>query len=634
MPLKYLINTESDWQLLLNYINEVDIFAYDTETNGSFSQFDVALVGISFGFDDFAAYVPLSHLEGAQLDIRRVIRDIKPIFESASSRYVAHNAKYDEMVLSVYGIDCRGSGDDTLVMAWLLNEGRESKGLKSLAQRYLGVHMETYEDVISKQPKRRGVARDYDFGKVRLDDALSYAADDAFYTLELYHLFKDSLEKQKLLSAYERIERPLTRTVRHLEQHGVAIDIELINQAAKDLPLLAEQIESEIYEQAEEVFNINSSRELGRILFSKLQIGTNVPRTPTGNYATDKKTLQLYADHDIVNNILRRKKIQKTNSTFVEGLMEHIAPDDRIHPQFNPCGTVTGRFTSRTPNLQQIENDEVESIKVRNFFIPPKERVFVVSDYSQIELRILAHLSGDTNMIDAFLSGKDFHEQTARLMLNIQGKGLAPSEPVPSRQRFNAKALNFGIPYGRGPQSVAEQLGVKPVCGHWPRLINGKWHRDEMPPCHNCGKCFITDWFAGFPQVQKFKEKTLAEAKARGYIRTLAGRKRRLLPDIRSDNSALRSSAERQAFNSRIQGSAADVIKLAMVALEEPLKDFGAAMIIQIHDELVVESPEDVCDDVSKVMKDVMEKPLDGKNPLRLPLVTEPNIVERWGDAK
>lgn len=623
MALKYLIDSKEDFELLIDYINSEDIFAYDTETNGKFSRFEVQLVGISFGFDDFACYIPLTHTEGKQLDISYVLERLKPIFEDPSKRYVAHHAKFDEMVLGVYSIDARGSGDDTYVMAWLLSETRGSKGLKALTERYLGIKMETYEDVISKGPKKRNIDRDYNFAKVRLEDALSYAADDAYYTLELYHLFHKHLVAQKLLAAYENIERPLVRVVKDIEKTGIAIDREYLEYADKTLPKIADDVEAAIYEEAGEVFKIDSAKQLGHILFDKLQIGKNVPRTPSGNYSTDKKTLANYASkHEIVDNVLRRKKVKKTHSTFVEGLKVFIEKDGRVHPSFNPQGTVTGRFAGNSPNLQQIEGDEVESVKVRNFFVPSKGCAFVVSDYSQIELRILAHLSKDANMIYAFTGGgNDFHEETARKMLQLQGKPLELSEEVPHRARFNAKALNFGIPYGRGEVSVAEQLGVPIRC-------------KEGTFCQNCGRCFIRSWFAAFPDVLKFKEATIGKARQRGFIRTLAGRKRRLLPEIRSNDWRLRGGAERQAFNTIIQGSAADIIKLAMVELASPLLELDSRMIIQIHDELVVESPLEQCDNVAIVLKNIMENPLKGRNPLSIPLITEPKIVEKWGDAK
>lgn len=618
-PYRYLINTKPDFERLLRYLPTVDIFGFDTETNGKFSRFEVSMVGLSLGFDEFACYIPLLHNVGRQLPFQYVIDGLKPIFEDPKTRYVAHNTKFDEMVLRRYGIVCNGSGDDTYIMAWLLSEDSGSKSLKSLVPQYLGREMDTYEDVINRQPKKRGVPRDYSFASVSLKDALSYAADDAYYTLRLYRTFRPRLEVQKLLQAYEIIERPFNRVLRDIEEAGVKIDLDYFNEADETLPVLAEAVETEIYEQAGEVFNIRATKKLGEILFDKLGIGSNVPKTKSGNYSTDKKTLAIYATkHKIVNDILRRKKIQKTHSTFVEGLKDFIDKDGKVHPSFDGCGTVTGRLSCRKPNLQQIEGDEVESIKVRNFFVPSTdEKVFVVADYSQIELRVMAHFAKDQRMIEAFKSGRDFHEEVTKGI--FQEKFDAGSR----KQRMVAKTLNFGVGYGRGPISIAEQLEITV---------------EEA-------KKFIADWFEQFPDVAAYKKTLITQARKQGFIRTLSGRKRRL-PNIRSDDWKLRGGAERQAFNTKIQGSAADIIKVAMISMNKVFNQefFCPTILIQIHDELVVEVDREWADLTVDIMKTVMEAPLGGdidesgiytgKNPLILPLVTKPIIVEKWGEAK
>ena len=633
-PEKRLVTNETEFNELLKSIDEAEIFAYDTETNGQFSRFQISLVGISFGFDSLAYYVPLGHLDTGsleQLPINYVLDRLRPIFEDPSKRYIAHNAKFDEMVLSVYDIECKGSGDDTYIMAWLLSEDRGGKGLKALAKQHLGVSMETYDDVISSAPKKRGVDRDYSFARVPLENALSYAADDAYYTLKLYELFAPQLKEQKLWDAYERIERPFNRVLRHIEGTGVAINTEYLAYADERLPKIAEAVEAEIYEEAGEVFNIGSPQQLGKLLFEKLKISDKVPKTDKGNYATDKKTLSIYAaKHQIVSNVLRRKKIQKTHSTFVAGLKDFVEDDDKVHPSFNGCGTVTGRLSCSKPNLQQIEGDEVEEIKVRNFFVPSEGYVFCVGDYSQVELRVMAHLAKDEGMITAFVSGRDFHEETARAVFRVP-----EGEEVSHRQRFGAKAVNFGTGYGRGPASIAEQTGSAVQCMHWPKFdsVKRKWRASQGERCHDCAKCFIEDWYDAFPGVRDLKQQTLEDARKRGFVRTLSGRKRRL-PDIRSEDYIARGGAERQAFNTRIQGSAADIIKLAMISLEPALEKLGARMCLQIHDELVVEAPINKAEEVVETMKYVMENPLNGQNPLALPLVTEPKIVSKWGDAK
>lgn len=611
---KKLVQTTSHLDDLLSDLNNTDIFSYDTETNAKVDRFEVSMVGMSFsGPFDRAYYIPFLHQDEAeQLDIHWTLGELKPFFTDKDKQKICHNVKFDEMVLSRYGIRVEGFGHDTMTMAWLLKEqqARGSKGLKKLAETHLGVRMTTYEEVVDAKKRKRGEAKDFNFAKVALKDALSYAADDAYYCWKLFVKFKEELIQQKLWDAYRYVEGPFNRVLGDMEARGVTIDLDAVEYADKRLPKLLEEVEADIYKQAGEVFNIGSGPQLGPILFEKLGIGKNVPKTKTGNYATDKKTLEIYATkHKIVEDILRRKKIQKTHSTFVEGTKKFIAQDGRIHPRFNGTGTVTGRLSGSNPNLQQIEGDEVEEIKVRNFFVASPGHKLIVSDYSQVELRLMAHFSKDKYMIESFLSGRDFHDEVARRMFHIKDE-----DEVPRRLRVVAKTLNFGVGYGRGPKGIAEQLDIS----------------------QTEAQDFIANWFEKFAGVSAYKKYLISQARRQGFIRTLTGRKRRLLPDIQSDDWRLRGRAERQAFNTKIQGSAADLIKMAMNNLHEPLEKYNAHMIIQIHDELVIECPDDdnrVYDCMTEV-KSIMENPLNGKNPLRLPLVTEPVIADRWGEAK
>lgn len=651
-----LITTDQQFKDTLMWLQSEEIFAYDTETNGTFNRDKIELVGLSFAAwkDDEiqAAYLPVGHLEGEQLQIDYVLNHLKELFEDSTKAKICHNAKFDEMVLARYGIDVKGEGHDTYVMAWLLSEDGSSKGLKPLTKQHFGYEMETYEDVVSSAPKKRGVDRDYNFARVGLNEALSYAADDAYWTFRLFNKLKEQIEEEHLWDAYDKVERPFSRILRNVEAKGVLVDQNLINRADERLPKLAEEVEASIYEEAGEIFNIGSSKQLGEVLFEKLGIGNNVATTATGNWSTNQKTLKIYADkHKIVENVLRRKKIQKTHSTFVVGIKDFIGKDGRIHPSFNGCGTATGRLSCRAPNLQQIEGDEVEEIKIRNFFIPAPGYKFVVADYSQVELRVMAHFSKDKEMSDAFTRGTgNFHEEVARKMFNVPD-----SREVSRKEKVVAKTLNFGVGYGRGPTGIAEQLGIAQDCNEYyiklnkedpqkvPEVIRQIWDMDaspnkqkliEWPRCEECAQCFIRNWFKKFEGVGQYKKHVVQEARRTGFVRTLTGRKRRLLPNIQSDDWMVRGGAERQAFNTKIQGSAADIIKLAMIALEVPLAELGAHIIIQIHDELVIETPEEKTKEVLETTQQIMENPLRGKNPLRLPLVVEPTVVDRWGDAK
>lgn len=612
---RYLIDTKDKLRDL-----EVDLeqslgMSYDTETNGTFDRFDVSLVGMSIAIDDYpeptAFYLPFAHDWGPevpQLDVVETLETLRRFFVSDVFFKICHNAKFDEMVLSRYGIDVRGPGDDTFVMAWLLSEDSSSKGLKALVRKHFGYQMETYEDVVDAAPKKKGVNRDYNFARVGRDQAVSYGGDDAYWCYKLYQKFKPQLEEEGLWKPYEKVDRPFTRTLRKMEARGVTIDQTALGNAGEKIPKLVEQVEGAIYKEAGEVFNIGSGAQLGPILFDKLGIGKNVPRTKKGQYSTDKKTLENYAgSHEIVHNVLRRKKLTSLQSKFIEGLGKFVARDGKIHASFNGCGTVTGRLSSNSPNLQQVIGDEVEEIKIRDFFIPSDGYKFIVADYGQVELRIMAHFAKDQNMIDAFLSGRDFHEETARKMFK-----LGPEQDVKHRQRFSAKAINFGIGYGRGPYSIAEQVGC------------------------SLGEAqeYIASWHRAFPNIGPFKSHVVGNARQYGYIRTISGRKRRLMPEILSDDWGIRGHAERQAFNTKIQGSAADLIKLAMISLEDQLIGYGGHMCIQIHDELVIEVPEEHAENALQTVKHTMENPINGKNPLRLPLVVDPHIVDKWGDAK
>lgn len=637
---KTLVTDWPTFNRMIEGMKKSGIWAYDTETNGTFDRFAVRMVGMSICFNDEEAfYMPLTHEEGDQLDIGEVGMALQPLFEDPQYEKIAHNAKFDEMVLSRHGIDVQGPGHCTFIMAWLLSEDTGSKGLKQLTLRHYGIEMATYEDVVSAAPKKKNVPRDYNFARVTLDSALSYAADDAYWCWQLFHKFKPQLEAEKLWGPYSNVDRPFGRVLRYVEAKGVYIDQDALNYADEHLPTVIEKVEAQIYEEAGEVFNIGSGAQLGRILFEKLGIGENVPQTATGNYSTDKNTLKLYAERNkIVANVLRRKKIKKTHSTFVQSLADAIGKDGRVHPSFNGCGTVTGRLSCSNPNLQQIEGDEVEEIKVRNFFVPAPGNTFVVADYGQIELRVMAHLAKDQVAIDAFLSGRDFHDETARAMYS-----LGPDEEVSHRQRFYAKSLNFGIPYGRGAVSIGEQLDILGQCkfyGHYDEELLEQgikvWHQQGKilkKPCGDCAKCLIEKWWEAFPEIRPLKERTLAKARQLGFVRTMVGRKRRL-SDINSSNRMLKARAERQAFNTLIQGSAADIIKIAMIALQEKLIAFKAHIVLQVHDELVIECPEEVAEEVRGIVQHTMAFPVNDKNPLCLPLIVDPKIVTQWGDAK
>lgn len=611
MYTKTLVNTEDDLIRLCGALDETDIFAWDSETNGTFDKEKIELVGLSFACEHNnelqSWYVPVGHHEGEQLVITEVLDALQPYLEDDSKEKICHNLKFDESLLALYDINVSGPGNDTYTMAWMLAQDRAPRGLKDLVLRVLGHRMQTYEEVVESAPRKKGVPRDYNFARVPLDAALSYACEDAYWTYRLYDSLKQDLDKASLFKPYAHVERPFVRVLRNVEAQGVYIDKELVDSADKRLPGLAEESETKIYEMAGEVFNIGAPQQLGRVLFDKLKVGKNVPKTKTGNYSTSEKTLSLYKDrHPIVAEVLKYKKIQKTHGTFVSGTKKGLQKDGRIRPSFDGSGTATGRLSCRNPNLQNVLGSEVEEVRIRDFFIPAPGNKLLVADYGQVELRIMAHLAKDQGMIDAFNSGKDFHEETARKMYHIVAAAV-----VQRHQRVGAKTINFGIGYGRGEKSIAEQIG----CSIEEALE------------------YITAWERAFPRVIQYKKHVLNQTRKNGFVTTIAGR-RRNLPNINSFNFGLRGKAERQAFNTKIQGSAADIIKMAMISLEPELKPFDAKMELQIHDELVAEVPEENAEEALETMIRVMENPLNGKNPLCLPLTVDAKIVDRWGDAK
>lgn len=600
---KELVLDQEGLERWVRKLENADIFAFDTETNGTFDRFAVEMVGISLAVDDEACYIPVGHYDKTQqLFLTEVIEALKPFLEDPSKEKVCHNAKFDEMVVEKYGVRVQGPTNDTMVLAWMLNE--ETRALKPLVLKYLDYKMETYEEVVESAPRKKGEARDYNFAKVPLENAISYAADDSLYTLKLFYKLREIAKARKIWGAYENVERPILRVARQMETRGINVDKELITKADENLPGLIDKLEGSIYRHAGKKFNVNSGAQLATVLYDELKITDKPPRTKKGTRITSAKALEKYeALHPIVGEILSKKKLQKLHSTFVKGYANYLAKDGRIHPQFNSIGTRTGRFSSKEPNFQNVVNSEVADVKARNFFIPTEGGRFVVADYSQIELRIIAHFARDEVMMAAFDSGHDFHTETGNLMSKLSGKQIP---------RVVAKAINFGVAYGRQAPSIGDSLGI---------------------PVEQAQE-FIDTWHETYFKAAAYKEYVQAQARKDGFVRTISGKQRWLLPDIQARAYWIRQHAERQAFNTVCQGSAGDIMKIAMIALQPKLDPYNAYIIIQVHDELVIDTPKECAEDVAHTVQHVMENPLKGKNPLRLPLVAEPKIVDHWSEAK
>ena len=591
---QYIDNPKAQKILVQNLLKQPAV-CFDTETT-SLNELEAELVGISFSYKKgLAYYIPLSENRDEVLETLEIF---KPFFESETVMKIAHNLKFDYKILHQYGVSIKGTLFDTMIAHYLLNpDGRH--GMDYLSEVYLDYKPVSIETLIGKKGKNQGTFRDVD-----LKDATEYAAEDADVTFQLYELFAPQLKKENLEELFYKVEMPLMEVLAKMELVGVSLDEEWLKQESKDLENDLKNLETKIFELSGEEFNMNSPRQLGDILFEKLQLDPKAKKTKTGQYATSEDVLQkLASKHEIIQYILEYRTYQKLKSTYVDALPSQIEKtDNRVHTNFSQTTAATGRLASVNPNLQNIPIRTLRGQQIRGAFVSAKGKKIISADYSQIELRLIAEISGEDNMIKAFQNGEDIHASTAAKLFNI------PLEEVTKTQRSQAKTVNFGIIYGQGAFALAEQTGLS---------------RTEA-------KQLIDSYYETYPKLKAFMAEQVNKARELGYVETILGRKRHL-KDINSNNFVVKGHAERNAVNAPIQGSAADIIKIAMIKIDEVFEkeNIQTKMLLQVHDELLFEAPEEEVEKVTQLIKTEMESAIETK----VPLLVEVGIGNNWLEA-
>ncbi|MDR6472117.1 DNA polymerase-1 [Paraburkholderia graminis] len=594
------VQTWEQFDVWLQKINAAEITSFDTETT-SLDPMVAQIVGLSFSVEaGHAAYVPVAHRgpdAPVQLPRDEVLAKLKPWLESAEHKKVGQHLKYDEQVLANYGIEMRGVEHDTLLQSYVL-ESHRPHDMDNLALRHLGIKTIKYEDVAGKGAQQIG------FDEVALDKAAEYAAEDADITLRLHQTLYPQLAAEETLEhVYRDIEVPTSRVLRKMERSGVLIDAEKLRQQSSEIATRLIQLESEAYVLAGGEFNLGSPKQIGQIFFERLELPV-VKKTPSGAPSTDEEVLQKLAeDYPLPKILLEHRGLSKLKSTYTDKLPRMVnASTGRVHTNYAQAVAVTGRLASNDPNLQNIPVRTGEGRRIREAFIAPPGHKLVSADYSQIELRIMAHISGDESLLRAFSEGEDIHRATAAEIFSV-----TPLE-VSNDQRRVAKVINFGLIYGMSSFGLASNLGIT----------------------RDAAKLYIDRYFARYPGVARYMDETRLSAKAKGYVETVFGR-RLWLPEINGGNGPRRQAAERAAINAPMQGTAADLIKLSMIAVQKWIEEsnIGTRMIMQVHDELILEVPDEELSDVRKRLPELM----CGVAALKVPLVAEVGAGLNWEEA-
>ncbi|HUL28833.1 MAG TPA: DNA polymerase I, partial [Thermodesulfobacteriota bacterium] len=593
-----LVMVQEDFLALLEELKRAATFSVDLETTSLYPMW-ADLVGISLSYAPHQSfYIPLAHQTQEavrQLPLPWVLEQLKPVLEDRKTKKVGQNIKYDSIVLKRYGISLQGVRGDTMIASYLLNPTKHNHNLGEIAQEYLDRSVTDYKEVVGTGTKTRS------FDQVELERARDYSCEDTDVTLQLAHLLFPKLEEGGLKDLFDEVEMPLVAVLAKMEMNGVKIDLDLLLEYSKEIDLQLQQRVDRIYGLAGEVFNINSSQQLGKILFDRLKLPV-VKKTKTG-YSTDVDVLtKLSLQHDLPLEILGYRNLSKLKSTYVDALPKLIHPKTgRVHTSYNQTVTATGRLSSSDPNLQNIPVRAEEGNRIRQAFIPENGWAIVSADYSQIELRILAHLSQDETLIQAFRNDEDIHARTASEIFSV------PMEKVTSAMRREAKVINFGIIYGMSAYGLSQQLAIEP----------------------KIAQAYIDEYFRKYTGVQAYIEKSLEETRRRGYAMTLL-RRRRYLPDIHSPTLATRQAAERMAANTPLQGTAADMIKISMIRIHRRIEELGLStkMIMQVHDELVFEAPEGELPRVVPLIQNEMETVMVLSVPLKVSIQAGKNWAE------
>ena len=590
---------EAQLQNLIRALSTTEEFCFDTETTSRDAML-AGLVGVSFSLKPHEAfYLPLGHAylnAPEQIDLEHALAALKPVFANPAIRKIGQNMKYDLLVLGHYGIEVKGIYFDTMIASYLLNPGRPSHSLDALALEFLNYKTTTYSDVTGSGKKQIG------FHEVDIKTATDYSGEDADITLRLKQLLAPGLKEQSLEKLFRDIEMPLMEVLVDMERTGVKINAGFLAALSKRLEKETAKIIKTIYELAGAEFNINSTKQLADILFVKLQL-MPTKRTKTG-FSTNVDVLEELAHlHPLPAEILKYRTLAKLKSTYIDALPAMINPKTgRLHTSFNQTVTATGRLSSSDPNLQNIPIRTGVGREIRQAFIAESGASLLSADYSQIELRVLAHMSADPGLIQTFIEDQDVHTRTASEIF-----GLPPDEITPEMRR-KAKAVNFGIVYGISAFGLAQDIGVS----------------------NSEAKRYIDSYFSRYPKVREFIDSTVRDARINGYVMTLFGR-RRFIPELSSSVVAVRNFGERTAVNTPIQGSAADLIKLAMIQIQRRLyrEQLRSKMILQVHDELVFEVPDDEIELMKKLVQDEME----GVVTLAVPVRVDMGVGKNWDEA-
>ncbi len=585
---------------IIKKIKKKGFVSVDTETTSE-NPFKAKLVGISMSWEHGKGYyLPVGHnylgLQ-KQLSLSEVKDLLKEILEDEGIKKIGHNIKYDAEVLRLHGIELKGIYFDTMIASYVINPGLRQHNLDYLSEYYLGHKMIGYKDVVVK-----GIE---DFSQVSIETAVRYSCEDADYTLRLKDILEKRLKEDKNEELFYNIEMKLVPVLMDMEIAGVKVDINLLWKLAVEFREKLKQIEEEIYKEAGMRFNINSSQQLGFVLFEKLRLPTLKKTQKTKRYSTDVSVLKKLCAYNsrVPSLVLQYRSISKLKSTYVDALIRMADPKThRIHTSYNQTVTATGRLSSSDPNLQNIPIRDAEGRQIRKAFIAEDGYLLMSADYSQIELRVLAHYSNDEELINAFKNDEDIHTKTAIEVLGIKGREVTPEE------RRIAKAINFGIIYGMGPKRLSEEIEID----------------------YKKAKEYIDRYYEKYKGVARFREEIIEFARKNGYVTTLFNR-RRYLPDINSENHRIRAEAERIAINTPIQGTAADLIKKAMINIHKRIKKECplTKMIMQVHDELVFEVPEG---DIEKV-KNMVKKEMEEVYPMRVPLKVDISVGKNWDEA-
>lgn len=599
-----LIDTKDALNELVAILNEASIVAFDTETTST-DQMSADLVGISMAVDGkYGYYIPVGHRPdlGKQLPLESVVEALQEPLTSPKLKKAGHNLKYDYIILARYGLIVKPLSFDTMIAEWLINPTSRNLGLKNLSWVRLNAHMTSIEELIGKGKKQISMA------DVSISQAANYAGADAAIVLQLLPQLQSELEERQAVNLFDEIEMPLVSVLADMEMVGIALDTQFLGEMSAELEARLSEIETQVYHSVGEPFNLNSPQQLSQVLFDRLQIAPpdRTRRTASGYYSTAAGVLEaLQGTHPVVDWVLEYRELSKLKSTYVDALPLQINPTThRVHTSYNQTGSVTGRIASSNPNLQNIPIRTELGRKVRQGFVADPGYRLIAVDYSQVELRIVAHMAGDEAMLEAFRAGQDIHTTTAAAIYNIA------LNDVTKEQRRHAKAVNFGLIYGMSAFGLTRTTDLTLA------------EAEE----------FVEAYFKQFPAIKKYLDNMRRQAAEQGYVETLLGR-RRYFPGLKNQsNRNIRNREEREAINAPIQGTAADIMKIAMLRVPVALKDAGLStrMLLQVHDELVLECPEDELKLTAELVQDVMENAYT----LSIPLVTEARSGNNWDDMR